>query len=184
MKVFCAWCQAEGKPGLLREVEPLDDPTETHGICPAHQVQLMAQLSSKGGAAIPSALPACGLVPAGRRRGGTNGDEMDIDEIRRRISDWIGEGQHVMGRMIPDLLEQCDRLRARADAAEQRCERLQREVTELQARLTTLQGENESLRNEQAEVAELFRRVMDQTMDQVLQPMYQMLQKLRMERRR
>lgn len=37
MRVICAWCQQEGRRGLLRIREPLDDPTETHGICDRHQ---------------------------------------------------------------------------------------------------------------------------------------------------
>lgn len=40
MKVYCAWCQKEGKPeaeAVIGEKEPLDDPTHTHGICPHHR---------------------------------------------------------------------------------------------------------------------------------------------------
>lgn len=37
MRVMCAWCQQEGKSGLLRIREPIDDPAETHGICERHQ---------------------------------------------------------------------------------------------------------------------------------------------------
>lgn len=40
MKVFCAWCQKEGKPdaeALIGEKEPLEDPTASHGICPDHR---------------------------------------------------------------------------------------------------------------------------------------------------
>lgn len=27
MKLLCAWCEKEGKPALIAEVEPKDDPT-------------------------------------------------------------------------------------------------------------------------------------------------------------
>lgn len=37
MRVICAWCQNEGRSGLLRVREPLDDTNETHGICERHQ---------------------------------------------------------------------------------------------------------------------------------------------------
>lgn len=37
MRVICAWCQHEGRPGLLRVQEPLEDTSETHGICDRHQ---------------------------------------------------------------------------------------------------------------------------------------------------
>ena len=32
MKVICSWCEAEGKPAVVREKEPFDDPDETHGV--------------------------------------------------------------------------------------------------------------------------------------------------------
>ena len=47
MKVICAWCQREGRSGLLREREPLEDPSETHGICLRHQQQVVATLPSQ-----------------------------------------------------------------------------------------------------------------------------------------
>ncbi len=41
MKVVCSWCQSEGKPGLIGEKPPLDDATETHGICRQHEQQVL-----------------------------------------------------------------------------------------------------------------------------------------------
>jgi len=46
MKVRCAWCGQEGKPGLLGEKPPLDDPTETHGICQRHWREMVEALPS------------------------------------------------------------------------------------------------------------------------------------------
>ena len=46
MRVICAWCQQEGRSGLLRVREPLDDPTDTHGICERHQQQVFEGLPS------------------------------------------------------------------------------------------------------------------------------------------
>jgi len=43
MKIVCAHCQAEGKPGILGEVEPQDDPTVTYGICPEHRLRVEAE---------------------------------------------------------------------------------------------------------------------------------------------
>lgn len=40
MRVICAWCQQEGRSGLLRVREPLDDATDTHGICERHQQEV------------------------------------------------------------------------------------------------------------------------------------------------
>ncbi|MGE3151498.1 MAG: hypothetical protein AB7G48_12555 [Nitrospiraceae bacterium] len=36
MKVVCAWCQREGKPGLIREIYPWVDQRVSHGICLPH----------------------------------------------------------------------------------------------------------------------------------------------------
>ncbi len=46
MKIICSWCRQEGLPALLGEREPLDDPTETHGVCRRHKLQLLAKLPS------------------------------------------------------------------------------------------------------------------------------------------
>jgi hypothetical protein len=46
MKVICASCRVEGRPGNLGEKPPLDDPTETHGYCPRHAALLLASLPS------------------------------------------------------------------------------------------------------------------------------------------
>lgn len=41
MRVVCAWCQQEGRPRLLRVGEPLEDTSETHGICDRHQQAIL-----------------------------------------------------------------------------------------------------------------------------------------------
>ena len=46
MRVICAWCQQEGRSGLLRVREPVDDTTETHGICERHQQEVFEALPS------------------------------------------------------------------------------------------------------------------------------------------
>ena len=46
MRVICAWCQQEGRSGLLRVREPLDDATETHGICERHQQEVFEAFPS------------------------------------------------------------------------------------------------------------------------------------------
>jgi hypothetical protein len=47
MKVVCAWCVREGKPGDLGEREPLEDPGVTHSICAGHRDQLLEDLPSR-----------------------------------------------------------------------------------------------------------------------------------------
>src|SRR5262245_55431699 len=46
MRVVCAWCQHEGTSPLLRIGEPLDDTSETHGICDRHQQALLEMFPS------------------------------------------------------------------------------------------------------------------------------------------
>lgn len=46
MRVICAWCQQQGRSGLLRIREPIDDPSETHGICERHQQEVFEGLPS------------------------------------------------------------------------------------------------------------------------------------------
>ncbi len=41
MKVVCVYCAEEGKPALIREKEPLDDPRVTHGVCAEHHLRLV-----------------------------------------------------------------------------------------------------------------------------------------------
>jgi hypothetical protein len=47
MKVVCAWCLGEGKPGDLGEREPLEDPEVTHSICASHTDQLLEAFPSR-----------------------------------------------------------------------------------------------------------------------------------------
>ncbi len=47
MRVVCPWCAREGRPAFLREAEPLDDPSETHGVCRRHQLEVLAEVPSR-----------------------------------------------------------------------------------------------------------------------------------------
>jgi len=47
MKVACAWCQHEGRPAVVGEQAPLDDPAETHGICRRHTLDLLDRMPSR-----------------------------------------------------------------------------------------------------------------------------------------
>jgi hypothetical protein len=37
MKLKCAWCERDGRPAHVAEVEPLENRSETHGLCPEHR---------------------------------------------------------------------------------------------------------------------------------------------------
>jgi hypothetical protein len=47
MKILCAWCCREGRPGYMGEREPLDNPEPTHGVCAYHKAQLLESLPSR-----------------------------------------------------------------------------------------------------------------------------------------
>ena len=73
MKVVCADCAKEGKPALIREKEPLDDPTITHGMCADHCRQLYQEMEivrkqravpwSRQSSRLPVSLRAVGQSP-------------------------------------------------------------------------------------------------------------------------
>jgi hypothetical protein len=41
MRALCSWCQAEGSPALLGEREPLENATDTFGVCPRHMAAVL-----------------------------------------------------------------------------------------------------------------------------------------------
>src|SRR5258706_2472283 len=47
LRAFCAWCQQEGGPAFLGEREPLEDDSETHGVCRRHLKHILAGLPSE-----------------------------------------------------------------------------------------------------------------------------------------
>lgn len=47
LRAVCAWCQREGGPAFLGEREPLDDESETHGVCRRHLQHILAALPSQ-----------------------------------------------------------------------------------------------------------------------------------------
>jgi len=47
MRIVCAWCFREGQSGYLGELEPLDNPEATHGICDRHRAQVLESLPSQ-----------------------------------------------------------------------------------------------------------------------------------------
>ncbi len=47
MLVVCSWCQRQGLPTFLREVEPYSDTRLSHGICALHAEAWRAQLRAR-----------------------------------------------------------------------------------------------------------------------------------------
>jgi len=91
---------------------------------------------------------------------------------RERVSKWIEEGRYLLG-IIPGLPEENERLKAAAEAAERESERLRREVAELRS-------ENQYYRNERDEIGEVFSKFMNE----MLQLMNEMVEKLRVTQKR
>jgi len=74
MKIICAACRIEGRPGDMGEKAPFDDPTETHGYCARHTAQLLATLPSQ-------AFPDVDLLIVVRRR-----DQALYDYLHSRLA--------------------------------------------------------------------------------------------------
>lgn len=96
---------------------------------------------------------------------------------RERVDRWIEESQYFIGRLIPGLLDDRDRLRGKTEASEQETERLRAEVGELRREVAQLRSEREGFRNEQVAIAEAFARAMDH-LNQVQQPLTEVLHRL------
>lgn len=110
--------------------------------------------------------------------------ESGASEARQQIERWIEESQSLLGRMIPSVLEDNQRLRDKVINAEQDCDRmrdeiasLRRELGTLQAELETLRGQHDDVRAEQVAVGEALTRALHH-MGQMMQPMNEMMTKL------
>ncbi len=74
MKVLCAWCCSEGKPGYLGERESLEDLGPTHGICVVHMEQVLEALPSRS-------FPDAELLVVVRRK-----DSALYEHLQRRLA--------------------------------------------------------------------------------------------------
>ena len=52
-------------------------------------------------------------------------------EDRQRVDRWIEESQYLVGRIIPALLDDRERLKAKVETSEQEGERLRQEIAAL-----------------------------------------------------
>jgi uncharacterized coiled-coil DUF342 family protein len=75
-------------------------------------------------------------------------DETPTMDAKDQVTRWIEQGQQVLA-LLPGMLEQTDRGRARAAEVETEIERLRYEVAELRR-------ENQQLRTERDEIADAF----------------------------
>jgi hypothetical protein len=98
-------------------------------------------------------------------------------EDRQRVDRWIEESQYLIGRMIPGLLDDRERLRGKLEAAEQECARLRQEVGELRKEVADLQSETQFFRGEHAAMAEALREVIEHV-SQVQKPLNDVFRRL------
>ena len=87
MKRICSWCRSEGSPADLGEREPLDDPSETHGLCQRHLTDLLAAARARPLAGLPSDGLRMLIVVK-------NGDRSLYDYLTRSMTEV--EGVHVI----------------------------------------------------------------------------------------
>jgi hypothetical protein len=82
-------------------------------------------------------------------------------EDRQRVDRWIEESQYLIGRLIPGLLDDRDRLKGKLEAAEQECARLRHEAAELRKEISDLQSETQYFRTEHVAMADALREVIE-----------------------
>jgi uncharacterized coiled-coil DUF342 family protein len=99
-------------------------------------------------------------------------DGASIGHSKEQITRWIQDGERIFG-ILPELLEQNDRDRARVAETEEEIEKLRHDVTELRR-------ENEQLRTERDEIAEAFNKLMND----VVTPMNEIATKIKLTPRR
>jgi predicted nucleic acid-binding Zn-ribbon protein len=88
--------------------------------------------------------------------------ETETVEDRQRLERWLDDGQYMLGRVVPSLVEERDRLKLRAEAAEDEIARLRHEILDLRKVITDLNGEGQYMRQEQAAIAETVGVLMGQ----------------------
>ena len=105
--------------------------------------------------------------------------DMGPGEDRQRIDRWIEESQYLIGRLIPTLLDDRERLKGVSEAAEQECEKLRQDLGQCQAEISELESDKQHLLTEQAALAEAFMSVMDH-MNQMHKPLTEILRRLQL----
>ena len=89
MRVLCAWCCRDGKPGYLGEREPLTNPEPTHGVCARHKTQLLQSLPSRS-------FPDADLLIVVRR------DNIELYEKFKRVFATVSRVKVILDRRVAD----------------------------------------------------------------------------------
>jgi hypothetical protein len=94
--------------------------------------------------------------PERERRG-----SMEGLEDRQRVDRWIEESQYLIGRLIPGLLDDRERMKVKLEATETECDRLRHEAAELRKEISDLQSETQYFRTEHVAMADALREVIE-----------------------
>ena len=105
-------------------------------------------------------------------------EELELEaESRQRVDRWIEESQYLLGRIVPGIIEDRQRQRSRAEAAENACEQFRQETSELRRAISELQGEVQALRTERAEIGHAASAALDH-LHQAIHPITEIHQKV------
>lgn len=56
MRLVCAWCQHEGRPGLMREDDSSGEAFDSHAICDDHSIRLLREIRLRFRQGLPLSL--------------------------------------------------------------------------------------------------------------------------------
>lgn len=180
MRVLCAWCEREGTDALIREVEPFEDRTATHGICARHYNDLLAQLRSeriRGLTAGPLAAPAV-TVPEPERIAGRV-DAQGVPDVHGRLAAWLREGQDLLGTSLAQLAGRRAQLERRCAAADEDVIRFTEALRQRRAEIRDCIAANQRMRVLRGEIGDVVKRLIDQTLTETLRPLYHVSERLR-----
>jgi hypothetical protein len=177
--VLCAWCQQQARPALLREVEPLDDPTETHGICDVHHGEVLRLLlvPTPGSPGVGTRAPTPpGGLPGGRDRPAAprGPDCHDAWELEA----WIGHAPATLADLAA-LAADIEARRERCAAVEAERRRLEAALGEAREILAAERRERAALLERRTACARLVARLVDGMLVHALQPLNEVAGHLR-----
>ena len=103
--------------------------------------------------------------------------ETETFDDPQRVTRWLAESQQVLGRVLPTLIEDRDRVRQALQAREHECERLTGELGELRLDIGAARRELETLRDERVTMAEAFGGLVD-LLGQLQRPLDEIMRRL------
>jgi hypothetical protein len=164
----CAWCEHESRPGLLREIEPLDDDTVTHGICETHHMEVMRQLLASAGIAA-EADAGSPLVP----------DAGGVLPVLLRLRSWVHAAPSIVAAALARVVEEIDRLETRCRTLEAEGAHLTSEIVWLRDEVARLRREHDDLVAWHREATWIASTLLDQVLERTLQPLHDVVARLR-----